>query len=120
PDLPSAGDGRLHRPCGPGAPPAVGPGREAQAIFSLSPLPAWTGRLKFATAAIHPAPSSNGASPRMDPAAPAAITAESFTALSLFMRADLVVKAVMIGLALASLWSWTVIIDKLFRFAKLN
>ena len=49
-----------------------------------------------------------------------ALTAESFSALSLFMRADWVVKSVMIGLALASLWSWTIILDKLFRFAALN
>jgi biopolymer transport protein TolQ len=31
-----------------------------------------------------------------------------------------VVKLVMLGLALASLWSWTVILDKTFRFAALN
>jgi biopolymer transport protein TolQ len=49
-----------------------------------------------------------------------ALTAESFSALSLFLRADWVVKAVMIGLALASLWSWAIILDKLFRFAALN
>ena len=49
-----------------------------------------------------------------------ALTAESFSALALFLRADWVVKAVMIGLALASLWSWTIILDKLFRFAALN
>jgi biopolymer transport protein TolQ len=49
-----------------------------------------------------------------------ALTAESFSALNLFLRADWVVKSVMIGLALASLWSWTIILDKLFRFAALN
>ena len=38
----------------------------------------------------------------------------------LFMQADWVVKAVMIGLILASLGSWAVIIDKLFRFSSLN
>jgi biopolymer transport protein TolQ len=38
----------------------------------------------------------------------------------LFMAADWVVKSVMIGLALASLWSWTIIIDKAFRFTTLN
>lgn len=38
----------------------------------------------------------------------------------LFMAADWVVKSVMIGLALASLWSWTIIIDKAFRFIALN
>lgn len=54
----------------------------------------------------------------MDPAA--AVSPETFDALTLFLRADWVVKLVMIGLAAASLWSWTVILDKLFRFAALN
>jgi biopolymer transport protein TolQ len=45
---------------------------------------------------------------------------DSFSALSIFLRADWVVKSVMIGLAAASLWSWAIIIDKLFRFARLN
>jgi biopolymer transport protein TolQ len=51
---------------------------------------------------------------------PAAVTPDTFNALTLFMRADWVVKLVMLGLALASLWSWTVILDKTFRFASLN
>ncbi|MDB5437031.1 MAG: MotA/TolQ/ExbB proton channel family protein [Phenylobacterium sp.] len=50
----------------------------------------------------------------------AAVTPESFNFVVLFMRADWVVKLVMLGLALASLWSWTVILDKTFRFAALN
>lgn len=54
----------------------------------------------------------------MDPAA--ALTPESFSFISLFVRADWVVKAVMVGLALASLASWAVILDKGFRFARLN
>jgi biopolymer transport protein TolQ len=41
----------------------------------------------------------------------------NFSALAIFMRGDFVVKLVLIGLLAASLWSWTVIIDKLFRFA---
>ena len=40
--------------------------------------------------------------------------------VELFLTADWVVKSVMIGLALASLWSWTIIIDKAVRFARLN
>ena len=40
--------------------------------------------------------------------------------VDLFMRADLVVKIIMVGLAIASLWSWAVIIDKAVRFASLN
>lgn len=56
----------------------------------------------------------------MDPAAANAITPETFSFISLFIRADWVVKGVMIGLGLASLWSWTVIVDKLARFTVLN
>jgi biopolymer transport protein TolQ len=54
----------------------------------------------------------------MNPAA--AVTPETFDLVSIFIRADWVVKLVMIGLAIASLWSWTIILDKLFRFAALN
>jgi biopolymer transport protein TolQ len=49
-----------------------------------------------------------------------AVTPQSFDLLSIFLNSDWVVKLVMIGLALASLWSWTIILDKLFRFAALN
>ena len=45
---------------------------------------------------------------------------ELLNPVALFLRADWVVKGVMVGLGLASLWSWAVIIDKLFRFAALN
>jgi len=51
---------------------------------------------------------------------PAAVTPESFNFITLFLQADWVVKFVMLGLAAASLWSWTVILDKTFRFASLN
>ena len=47
-------------------------------------------------------------------------TPQSFDIVSAFIGADLVVKGVMLGLAAASLWSWTIIIDKLFRFGALN
>ena len=42
----------------------------------------------------------------------AAITPESFNFFVLFMKADWVVKLVMLGLGAASLWSWTVILDR--------
>ena len=51
---------------------------------------------------------------------PTAVSPASFNFISLFMHADWVVKLVMIGLGLASLWSWTVILDKFFRFGALN
>jgi biopolymer transport protein TolQ len=56
----------------------------------------------------------------MDPAAPAAITADSFNFITLFLRADWVVKLIMLGLAAASLWSWAVIIDKFVRLGALH
>jgi biopolymer transport protein TolQ len=40
--------------------------------------------------------------------------------VSLFLEADIVVQSIMIGLAIASLWSWAVIIDKMMRFSALN
>lgn len=49
-----------------------------------------------------------------------AADASMLNPVELFMAADWVVKGVMIGLAVASLWSWAVIIDKAFRFAALN
>ena len=56
----------------------------------------------------------------MDIVSANALGVNDFSALAVFMRADWVVKGVLIGLALASIWSWTVIIDKLFRFYALN
>jgi biopolymer transport protein TolQ len=54
----------------------------------------------------------------MDPTA--AVSPESFSLVHQILHADWVVKLVMAGLAMASLWSWTVIIDKTFRFLRLN
>ena len=50
----------------------------------------------------------------------AAAGASMMNPVTLFLTADWVVKGVMVGLAIASLWSWTVIIDKAFRFTALN
>src|SRR4051812_13509453 len=51
---------------------------------------------------------------------PAAVTPDSFNFITLFIQAHWVVKLVMLGLGGASLWSWTVIFDKAFRFHGLN
>ena len=48
------------------------------------------------------------------------VSPDSFSLINVFLRADWVVKAVLVLLGLASLWSWTVVIEKLFRFAALN
>ncbi|MFC7378830.1 tonB-system energizer ExbB [Brevundimonas sp. GCM10030266] len=42
------------------------------------------------------------------------------TVASMFLHADIVVKVVMIGLVLASVFSWTLLLIKLFEFGSLN
>ena len=49
-----------------------------------------------------------------------AADASMLNPVTLFLEADIVVKAIMIGLAVASLWSWAVIADKTARFIALN
>jgi biopolymer transport protein ExbB len=52
--------------------------------------------------------------------APAADAKEKLTIVSMFLNASLVVKAVIIGLALASLFSWTLLLTKMLEFGGLN
>ena len=40
------------------------------------------------------------------------------TLLGLFLQAGLIVKLVMIGLLVASIWTWAIIIDKIFLYAR--
>jgi biopolymer transport protein TolQ len=43
-----------------------------------------------------------------------------FSLWGLFLQADIVVKAVMLGLILASIWSWGIMFDKIFRLRSLT
>lgn len=64
----------------------------------------------------------------MDPAQATQIIADAslvtnpvdFTLWSLFIRADWIVKSVMIGLICASIWSWAIMIDKWWRLSRLR
>lgn len=70
------------------------------------------------------------ATPAEETAAPAAEEAEAaqvggeahgeLTPVGMFMQAAIVVKVVMIGLLLASVFSWTLLLIKLFEFGSLN
>ncbi len=87
--------------------------------FAQAPAPA-----ADASAAAAPA---NAAAPADAAAAPAAEAppatikhAGSVTPVTMFMDAEWVVKIVMIGLLLASILSWTILIVKLLEFAGLN
>ena len=44
----------------------------------------------------------------------------SFSPVQLFLQADWVVKAVIIGLALASIWAWTIIFSFMTKMARIN
>jgi len=46
--------------------------------------------------------------------------ASSLSLISLFLQADLIVKAVIIGLLIASVWSWAIIIDKSILYSKMR
>jgi biopolymer transport protein TolQ len=45
---------------------------------------------------------------------------EAMSPIALFMQADLVVKSVMIGLILASIWTWAIIIGHAFRLKRVD
>ncbi len=50
----------------------------------------------------------------------AAKNAANFNPLQLFLDADIVVKLVIIGLLLASIWVWTIIVTFIMRLGKIN
>ena len=45
-------------------------------------------------------------------------SAGGFSFIGLFMQASLIVKIVMIGLLLSSIWSWAIIVEKIFAFRR--
>ncbi|MEY4240937.1 MAG: hypothetical protein RJA14_633, partial [Pseudomonadota bacterium] len=77
-----------------------------------------------APAAAAAAPAADAAAPAAAPAAEAEPAAEGahgkLTPASMFMEADPVVKVVMIGLVLASVFSWVLLLIKMFEFGALN
>jgi len=70
------------------------------------------------------APAADAAAPEADPATVAEAAGGghggSITPVSMFLTATLVVKIVMIGLLLASIFSWTLLLIKLIEFGGLN
>ena len=49
---------------------------------------------------------------------PNAVSADTFSIVTLFLRADWVIKSVMIGLALASLATWTIWLAKTLQLGQ--
>ncbi|RZJ31171.1 MAG: tonB-system energizer ExbB [Brevundimonas sp.] len=84
---------------------------------TAAPTPATTTATPAAPATTPtPAPAPEAAAE--EPAAEGAHG--KMTVASMFMEADIVVKVVMIGLVLASVFSWTLLLIKLFEFGSLN
>ena len=73
-----------------------------------------------AAAPAETAPPVTEAAPAAEEAAPAEGAHGKMTPASMFMDADVVVKTVMIGLLLASVFTWVILLIKLFEFGALN
>jgi biopolymer transport protein ExbB len=87
---------------------------------AAAPAPATTEAA--APAAAAPAPAAAPAEEPLDAgvAATEKMKAHSLTPIGMFLSAQAVVKVVMIGLILASVFSWVLLITKLFEFGALN
>ena len=48
------------------------------------------------------------------------VASNDFSVWALFLKADIIVKAVMASLFFASIWCWAIIIEKTFSLRKLN
>jgi biopolymer transport protein TolQ len=98
------------------------------AVLVTAPVlsaPAWAQGVQSAPIAAPSGPAAQSQALAPPPGmagsnAPAGDVAGSFSIVSMFLRADIVVKAVMILLLLASLWSWTIIFNKLFILSSLK
>jgi biopolymer transport protein ExbB len=101
------------------------------AMALMAAAPAFAQDAPKTDAAAAAAPASTPAAPEATPAAPPAADANTgappqmkgagkLTPVAMFLEATPVVKVVMIGLLLASVFSWTLLITKLFEFGGLN
>ncbi|WP_332654413.1 MotA/TolQ/ExbB proton channel family protein [Brevundimonas sp.] len=85
---------------------------------AATPAPAAEATAPAATTA-EAAPAATEAAPAAEEAAPAESHGK-LTPARMFMDADIVVKVVMIGLLLASVFTWVILLIKLFEFGALN
>ncbi|MGZ8370358.1 MAG: MotA/TolQ/ExbB proton channel family protein [Caulobacteraceae bacterium] len=94
---------------------AAAPAAPAAATADASAAPA-----SDAAAAATPAPAAAGSDAAAPPTLDEVSKGGKLTPIEMFLNATPVVKAVMIGLILASLLSWTLLITKIFEFGGLN
>lgn len=94
------------------------------ALAQETPAPA-AAEATTAAPATTTAPAADAAAPATteEPAEPGAVGGEQhgkLTVVGMFMEADIVVKVVMVGLLLASVFSWALLLIKLFELGSLN
>ena len=94
--------------------PAAVPSQSVQAPPPSTPAAASPALPSAAAPAANPAASGDNAAVALKPTA---VVPHELSPWSMFMSADIVVKAVMIGLAFASLVTWTIFIAKMFELA---
>lgn len=87
---------------------------------AAAPAPATTEAAAPAAAAPTPAPAEAAPSTDAGEAATEKMKSHSLTPVGMFIAAGAVVKVVMIGLILASIFSWVLLITKIFEFGALN
>jgi biopolymer transport protein TolQ len=95
------------------------------AFCAIPVAPAWAQGGQRPPIAAPVGPAAESQSLAAPPGASASTAAagdvvSSFSVVSMFMRADIIVKAVMVLLLLASLWSWTIIFNKLVILSSLK
>ncbi len=96
------------------------------ALLVLPIVPALAQGVQSAPIAAPTGPAADTQSLAPPPGAPASSAGMggdvggTFNIVSMFLRADIIVKAVMILLLLASLWSWTIIFNKLWTMGSLK
>ncbi|MGR4863263.1 MotA/TolQ/ExbB proton channel family protein [Caulobacter sp. LARHSG274] len=87
---------------------------------AAAPAPATTEAAAPAAAAPTPAPAADAPSTNAGEAATEKMKSHGLTPVGMFLAAGAVVKVVMIGLILASIFSWVLLITKIFEFGALN
>ncbi|MGV8928946.1 MAG: tonB-system energizer ExbB [Brevundimonas sp.] len=95
----------------------------AGVLMAGTPVLAQDAPAPTADPAVAAAPAAEAPAPVAEEADPAVVGGEShgkMTPASMFMDADPVVKTVMIGLVLASVFSWVLLLIKMFEFGALN
>lgn len=94
-----------------------GAGPAPSATTPAAPAPAPTGQLAPAAPAPIAAPTAPASSPAPTPVTAQATLPHDLSPWGMFMAADIVVKAVMLGLAFASLVTWTIWLAKALELA---